>query len=125
MTVTYSTSNSTAHLETDIYNTYLRVLAEAVTDTSDNYITTSQLISASLVTLDTTAATLVEFTFDTNSGALNLTFSDVVLIETFNPNAITFQDDALATEGKSFTLTTYKTKSTDDHYVLSVVFGHL
>ena len=106
-------------------NTYLRLYTEAVTDTTGNSYNTTSTTEASQVILDTTSASLIEFTFNTNTGQLNLTFNDVVILNSFNPDAITFQNAPLASPGKSLTLTTYSSIDTLDHYTIIVVLDIL
>ena len=110
-------------IATSVENTYLMIGAGALNDTSGNPINTSPIIQASEVLSDDTAPQLVNFTIDLNTAQLNLTFDDVIDLNTFDIRGVTLQDAATATV--AYTLRTAQNITTYDSYTVVIRMNSL
>ena len=110
------------YLATSVDATFLRVEGGFVTDTSGVPIE-ADLVLASALIPDDTAAGLVSFALDVNNGELSLTFSDVVDASTFDTRAITIQSALYSNPENQYTLTTSSTASDTDGYYVEVSIG--
>ena len=75
-------------------NTYLTIEPGAVSDPADNPVEPiflNNALQAQTVYADERSPSLLNFTFDLNSGALKLTFSEVVFVDTIIPSQFTLQ----------------------------------
>jgi len=82
------------NIGTDSSNTFLEWNEESFEDTSGNANVGAADVAVSNVIQDATAATLIDFSIDLNSGSIVLTFNDVIDVSTasLNRRTITIQD---------------------------------
>ena len=101
-------------------DTYLMISANATTDTSFNLIDESKRIMADTVDIDMLPVTLLNFTSDATTGEINLTFSDVIHINTARVSSITIQNAIEPTApDHNFTLSEFVSVTTyDDAYIV-------
>ena len=113
-------------LATSTMNTYLSTSSGIAADTSGNMANPTINLVATVFIPDTTRATLMTFTFDTNTGELNLTFTDVIQITTFDFSAFDFQGNPLIDEnGLRYSLSQATNFTTYDDYTVVVYLDPL
>ena len=102
-------------------NTYLTVARGAIADMAGRYIETVTRQATTFVP-DATRPQLISFALDMNLGLLNLTFDDVMKMDTFDPTAFRVQNNIRPTGGLHYTLTNSTTNSPNG-YVMLVEFS--
>ena len=90
-------------------------------DTAGNLATSQDPLCGDIVVSDLTPLELVAFDLDIDVGQLLLTFNDVALGSTFNPEAITIQDNTTAMYQFSLTASSYT--NTNASHVIEVTLG--
>ena len=83
-------------LATTLTNTFLSITNIAIEDTEANFlvrIPTTNALSASNYTRDSTRPNLISFDLDMNTGSLTLTFDETVSADTFKPTSLVLEDD--------------------------------
>ena len=86
-------------------NTFISVVASAVTDVTGNGINTIDHMPVDSFTADSIKVRLLSFTLDMVEGTLYLTFDDVVIASTFNPMGIVLQSNISRADGTYYRLT--------------------
>ena len=104
-------------------STYIAHQLSAVKDASGNPIAARTAFAASGFVSDASRPRLLGWQLDISSGNMNLTFSDVVRANTFDPTAFTVQDAKTSTNTVTLTIGTNVTNARDDGFVLGVTLS--
>ncbi|KAL5489587.1 hypothetical protein EMCRGX_G018697 [Ephydatia muelleri] len=99
---------------------YVQLDNGTIQDRAGNFIPSTNVTETGAIIPDTAFPYLVSFSFDMILGRMQLTFSDVMDVKTFEPSAITIQDSSKARS--SYTLSSLSTSpTTGNGYTLTVI----
>ena len=103
---------------------YLVVLSAFARDTAGNiFIGSAERQRITILTADTSPPLFLGFSIDLNDGQFNVTFNDVININSLEISAFTFQD--APTANISYTLSTFTNVTTYDNYTVVIYLNPL
>ena len=98
-------------------HTYLLVTNYTITDMNDIY-TVENYTRVTNVISDDKQARVLSFNLDMDIGQLNITFSDVIDTNTFQPSGVTLQSSMTAVQGQTYSLKDSSVVGTDSQTVI-------
>ena len=111
------------NLATSRSNTYLRIMANAISDLFGNGIEQIPNIQATLYVSKSAVLTLDAFDFNMERGVLSLTFSGIVDTNTFNPTGLVFQASRTRGNGPYYALTRSTFTNSENGAAIEVILS--